>query len=69
MTSNLTSPYTYSADYNLAQYCSASSFVTFATILNSLLESNKVISGRNERVKSVDPEKVYDFVVIGGKSI
>lgn len=53
---------------SLAEYCSASTYVAFATILNSLLRSKEEISGLQERVQSVDPDDEYDFVIVGGKS-
>lgn len=64
---NQTSPFTWTGDYTLQDYCSASTLVAFATLLNSLLASNSKISGLGERVKTVDPDDEYDFVVIGGE--
>lgn len=53
---------------SLAQVCPGSQYLTFMTILDTLVRSQDTISQLCERVKSTDPaEYYYDFIVVGGE--
>lgn len=53
---------------NLNQLCAGSQFLTFMTILDTLIRSQETVSQSCNRVRSVDPpEHNYDFIVVGGK--
>ncbi|XP_014467194.1 PREDICTED: glucose dehydrogenase [FAD, quinone]-like [Dinoponera quadriceps] len=54
---------------SLAQVCPGSQFLTFMTILDTLVRSQDRVSQLCERVKQTDPpEYYYDFIVVGGGS-
>lgn len=53
---------------SLAQVCPGSQFLTFMTILDTLVRSQDRVSQLCERVKPASPpEYYYDFIVVGGK--
>ncbi|XP_046750608.1 glucose dehydrogenase [FAD, quinone]-like [Diprion similis] len=52
---------------SMTDMCNASTFAVFMSLLGSLIQKNKKISGICERVKSIDsPDPVYDYIVVGG---
>ncbi|KAL0131698.1 hypothetical protein PUN28_002916 [Cardiocondyla obscurior] len=54
---------------SLAQVCSGSQFLTFMTILDTLVRAQDKVSESCERVRPRNPpEYYYDFIVIGGGS-
>ncbi|GAB1862357.1 Glucose-methanol-choline oxidoreductase N-terminal domain-containing protein [Camponotus japonicus] len=54
---------------SLAQVCPGSQFLTFMTLLDTLVRSQESISQMCERIKPLNPpEYYYDFIVVGGGS-
>lgn len=54
---------------SLANVCSGSQYLTFMTIVDTLVRSQDRISELCERIKPVDPPQYYyDFIVVGGGS-
>lgn len=53
---------------SLAHVCPGSQFLTFMTILETLVESQEKVSESCGRVRSKNPpDYYYDFIVIGGE--
>lgn len=53
---------------SLAQVCPGSQFLTFMTILDTLVRRQDSVSQLCERVKPADPAEYYfDFIVVGGE--
>lgn len=54
---------------SLAQVCPGSQFLTFMTLLDTLVRSQESVSQMCERIKPLNPpEYYYDFIVVGGGS-